>query len=492
MGTAAGRWVLAATIGGSSMAMLDSTVVNVALARIGQDLDAGFASLQWISNAYTLTLASFILIGGVLGDRYGRRRVFVIGTVWFGLASAVCALAPTSEVLVAARALQGVGGALLTPGSLAIISASFARADRARAVGAWSGLGGVASAIGPFLGGWLVMVNWRLVFLINLPVAAAVVLIAAAARPRDRGERGGHEAGHPRRGLHRRRPERGDVRAHHGRADRLERVADRDRSGRRLALMIAFVLVERASPAPLVPLSLFADRVFAATNLATLFIYAALSVYFFLVVLQLQLVAGWSPLAAGTSMLPVTAADAAAVGPCRRAVGAGRSAAADDARRAAGGGGNRAGHPDRAGRLLSDRRPAVGACARSRTVLCGGAADRRRARRGARSDGRRGVGGEQRRGPDPPACWRSRSSRVWSASAASTVRPPPSSSEGSSRPCGSVPACCWPRPPDLLARRAGVSHAEPADRVPELAVHRDPVARWRRRRWSRTTSGSQP
>ena len=175
MGTAAGRWVLAATIAGSSMAMLDSTVVNVALARIGEDLHAGFTTLQWIANAYTLTLASFILIGGVLGDRYGRRRVFVIGTIWFGLASALCAVAPTAAVLVAARALQGVGGALLTPGSLAIISASFDHDDRSAAVGAWSGLGGVASAIGPFLGGWLVGWNWRLVFLINLPVAVAVV-----------------------------------------------------------------------------------------------------------------------------------------------------------------------------------------------------------------------------------------------------------------------------------------------------------------------------
>jgi len=122
-------------------------------------------------------------VGGVLGDRYGRRRVFVIGTVWFGLASAACALAPTAELLVAARALQGVGGALLAPGSLAIISATFERTDRARAIGAWSGLGGVAAALGPFLGGWLVILDWRLVFLINVPVAAMVALIAVRHVP---------------------------------------------------------------------------------------------------------------------------------------------------------------------------------------------------------------------------------------------------------------------------------------------------------------------
>jgi EmrB/QacA subfamily drug resistance transporter len=292
------------------MAMLDSTVVNVALARIGEDLHAGFTTLQWITNAYTLTLASFILIGGVLGDRYGRRRVFVIGTVWFGLASALCAVAPTAEVLVAARALQGVGGALLTPGSLAIISAVFDHEDRSAAVGAWSGLGGVASAIGPFLGGWLVTLNWRLVFLINLPVAAAVVLLALRHVP----ETGASATDDRGRSRHLDLPGAACI---VGSLSALTyALTTAGRTGWTgpviaiavvgLVLAVAFALVERRSPAPLVPLSLFADRVFAATNLATLFIYAALSVYFFLVVLQLQLVAGWSPVAAGTSMLPVT------------------------------------------------------------------------------------------------------------------------------------------------------------------------------------------
>src|SRR5688572_20628035 len=141
MGTAPARWVLLATVLGSGMTMLDATVVNVALPRLGADLDADFAGLQWVVNGYTLTLAAFILLGGSLGDRLGRRRVFTVGAVWFTAASLLCGLAPSVEVLVVARLLQGVGGALLTPGSLAIIQASFHPDDRARAIGAWSGLG---------------------------------------------------------------------------------------------------------------------------------------------------------------------------------------------------------------------------------------------------------------------------------------------------------------------------------------------------------------
>jgi MFS family permease len=155
MGTPAARWVLLTTVLGSGVVMLDATVVNVALERIGADLGASFDGLQWTVNAYTLTLASLILLGGSLGDRYGRRRVFVTGVVWFAVASLLCGLAPNLELLIAGRALQGVGGALLTPGSLALISASFRGPDRAAAVGAWSGLGGVAGAVGPFsAAGW--------------------------------------------------------------------------------------------------------------------------------------------------------------------------------------------------------------------------------------------------------------------------------------------------------------------------------------------------
>jgi MFS family permease len=183
----AGRWVLLATVLGSGIAFLDTTVVNVALPTIGEDLDAGIASLQWVVNAYTLTLSGLLLLGGSLGDHFGRRRIFVIGVVWFAAASALCGLAPTDEALIAARALQGVGGALLTPGSLAILEASFRREDRGPAIGAWSGLGGVTAAIGPFLGGWLVQAaSWRLIFLINLPLAVVVVWVSLRHVPESR------------------------------------------------------------------------------------------------------------------------------------------------------------------------------------------------------------------------------------------------------------------------------------------------------------------
>ncbi|WP_140394512.1 MFS transporter, partial [Streptomyces recifensis] len=174
-----GRWILLTTVLGSSMALLDSTVVNVALPRIGRDLDASLAALQWTVNAYMVTLAGLILLGGSLGDRYGRRRVFVIGVIWFAAASLMCGLAPDPNVLIIARALQGVGGALLTPGSLALIQASFHPDDRSRAVGLWSGFGGVGAAIGPFLGGWLVEgPGWRWVFLLNVPLALICVPVA--------------------------------------------------------------------------------------------------------------------------------------------------------------------------------------------------------------------------------------------------------------------------------------------------------------------------
>ena len=207
--------MLAATVLGSGMAMLDATVVNLALPRIAEDLDASFSQLQWVVNGYTLSLAALILLGGSLGDRMGRRRIFVTGAVWFTVASVLCAAAPTAEFLIAARVIQGIGGALLTPGSLAIIQSSFAAEDRPRAIGAWSGLGGVATGIGPFLGGWLVDVaTWRSVFLINVPLGVAVVAIAVAPRP---GVAGSRELGPPRCGRRRARGRR--PRRHHLRAD---------------------------------------------------------------------------------------------------------------------------------------------------------------------------------------------------------------------------------------------------------------------------------
>jgi EmrB/QacA subfamily drug resistance transporter len=306
MDTAGGRWVLAATVGGSSLAMLDMTVVNVALERIGRDLGAGFGSLQWIVNGYALSLAALILLGGALGDRFGRRRVFLIGVVWFALASALCGLAPNAPTLIAARALQGVGGALLTPGSLALIAASFDPADRSRAVGAWSGLGGVAGAFGPFLGGALVDWSWRAVFLVNIPVALLVVVITLRHVP---------ESGDPDAVPGLDLP--GAVLGVVGLGALSWSLTAAGESGPgpavivggglAVAALVGFVLVERRSAHPLVPLSLFDDRVFRAANLVTLLIYGGLGVFFFLLVLHLQTVAGFSPTAAGSALLPLTA-----------------------------------------------------------------------------------------------------------------------------------------------------------------------------------------
>src|ERR1700722_16084900 len=184
---ARGRWVLVAMVLGSGMACLDSPVVNVPLPTIARSLSASLGGLQWVGSGYTLSLAGLILLGGSLGDRLGRRKVFLIGVVWFALASALCGLAPSIGGLIGARVLQGVGGALLTPGSLAIIQASFVPEDRSRAVGAWSGLGGVAGAIGPLLGGWLVSAGgWRWVFFLNLPLAVAVLAVTGRHVPETR------------------------------------------------------------------------------------------------------------------------------------------------------------------------------------------------------------------------------------------------------------------------------------------------------------------
>ncbi len=297
-GTAAGRWVLLATILGSGVASLDATVVNVALETIGRDLDAGFSGLQWTLNGYTLTLAALILLGGSLGDRYGRRRIFLVGLVWFASASLLCGLAWNIEVLVGARALQGVGGALLTPGSLSLISASFDPRDRGAAVGAWSGLGGVAGALGPFVGGWLVAdVSWRAVFLINLPLAAVVAWVTVRHVPesRDPGPQPALDLG-------------GAALAALGLAGITYGVIGASWSAALggLAVMVVFLLVERRSAHPLVPLELFTSRLFVAANLVTLVVYAAISSVFFLLVLQLQVVSGYSPLAAGAAALPVT------------------------------------------------------------------------------------------------------------------------------------------------------------------------------------------
>lgn len=301
-----GRWVLLTTVLGSGMAMLDSTVVNVALPHIGVDLDADLPVLQWTINAYMLALASLILLGGALGDRFGRRRMFVLGVVWFALASLACGFAPTSEVLVAARALQGVGGALLTPGSLALLQATFVPDDRARAVGAWSGLGGVAAAVGPFVGGWLVDgPGWRWVFFLNVPLALLCVPVALRHVPETR-----------------------DPRAH-GRFDfagaalgalslgcvTYALIAAPARgaapgvlvpAGVGLLTGVVFLLVERRLKDPMMPPEIFGSRQFSAVNAVTVCVYSAFGGFFFLTVLQLQTVVGLSALQAGTALLPTT------------------------------------------------------------------------------------------------------------------------------------------------------------------------------------------
>ena len=304
-----GRWVLAATILGSGMAMLDGTIVNVALPRIGEDLDTGLTGLQWTLNAYTLTLSGLLLLGGSLGDRLGRRRIFVLGTIWFAIASALCAVAPTAGLLIGARALQGVGAALLTPGSLAILEAVYRRSDRAEAVGAWSGLGGIAAAVGPVLGGVLVGVapwGWRLAFVINVPIAVLVVLVASRHVPETKDE---EATG--------RLDVTGAVTAAVGLGLVIYALTEGPTQGWPAALtaslaigiavLVGFIINEMRVRTPMMPLSLFRSRQFSGANIVTLVVYAALSGALFLVPVQLQRVSGFSPVEAGSALLPVTA-----------------------------------------------------------------------------------------------------------------------------------------------------------------------------------------
>jgi EmrB/QacA subfamily drug resistance transporter len=302
-----GRWALAATVLGSAVVFLDGTVVNVALPAIGRDMQAGIDGLQWTINGYLLTLAALILLGGSLGDRFGRRRVFVTGVIWFAAASLLCGLAPNLGALIAARVLQGIGGALLTPGSLAIIQASFHPDDRAQAIGAWSGLGGIAIAIGPFLGGWLVQaVSWRLIFLINLPVAAAVVWLALRHLPETSDPESARQLDLA-----------GAALAVLGLGGVTYALIEAPNGGLTSPLilisaiggvvgLVAFVVVEARSPQPMLPLSLFASRTFTGTNLVTLAVYGALSGVLFLMIVQLQQVLGYSPIQAGIASLPIT------------------------------------------------------------------------------------------------------------------------------------------------------------------------------------------
>ena len=293
-----GRWIVVATVLGSSIALLDATVVNVALPRIGSDLGAGIDGLQWVVTGYTLTLAAFILLGGALGDRYGRRLIFIIGTVAFAVTSAACGLAPNETALIVARLAQGVAGALLTPGSLALLSAAIDERDRGAAIGAWSGFGGIAAAIGPLFGGWLVeAISWRAVFLINIPVAALVVGITLAAVPESRSSVASGHVDVP-----------GSVVVAAGLGALTYGFITTSvlTIGAGIVLMCAFVVIELRSAGPLVPPRLFTSRLFSVTNIVTFVVYMALSGVFFILGLELQLVSGYSPLAAGAATVPIT------------------------------------------------------------------------------------------------------------------------------------------------------------------------------------------
>jgi EmrB/QacA subfamily drug resistance transporter len=307
LSTARGRWVLTATVLGSAMAQLDATVVGIAQPAIGRDFHATIAGLQWVSAGYLLTVAGLILLAGALCDRFGRRLVFTIGVAWFAVASLICAVAPNIGLLIAARMLQGVGGALLTPGSLAILQASFAKEERGRVIGAWSGLGGVATALGPFVGGFLITaVSWRLIFLINAPIACAILFISVRHVPESRDpEATGHI----------------DIAGSALTVAALVGISYgliQGSSGHwtspsvigalliGVVALLTFIVVELRVRAPIVPLDIFKSRQFSATNGVTLLIYGMLGGMFFLLPIELQQVSHYSPTEAGASLLPIT------------------------------------------------------------------------------------------------------------------------------------------------------------------------------------------
>jgi EmrB/QacA subfamily drug resistance transporter len=303
-GTPAARWVIAATVLGSGIAFLDGTIVNVALPAIGRDLKTDVAGLQWTLDAYLVTLTAFLLFGGALGDRFGRRKMFLTGLVSFTLASVACAFAPDATVLALSRAFQGAAGALLVPGSLAIIGSSFHDVDRGRAIGAWAGLAGIASAVGPFVGGWLIdAFSWRWVFLINVPLAIAAVAITMRHVPESRAE-----TQQPLDGV-------GAVLAAVGLASVCWALIESghgfgagELSSAALGIgaIVAFFVVEHRSSHPMLPLRLFRNRQFSGANATTLAVYGALGGALFMVVLELQIALNYSALEAGASLVPMT------------------------------------------------------------------------------------------------------------------------------------------------------------------------------------------
>ena len=303
----AGRWLMVAAVLGSGMALLDTTMVIVALPAIGRTIGGGFSTLQWVLDAYLITLAGLVLLGGAIGDIVGHDRVFLTGAVAFGVTSGVCGLAPGGAILVVARLFQGAAAALLIPGALAVVSTSFAADERRRAIGAWSEISGLATVAGPLLGGLLVEhAGWRWVFLINVPLAAAAVAAAIGHLPahQDRSaaliahlDLGGALTATAGLGL----LACGLIEAHH-----LGVALAGGSLVLGLALLVGFGVIESRREHPLLTLSLFALRGFAVANLTTLLVYGALSASLFLVVLELQEVSGYGALASGAAIFPIT------------------------------------------------------------------------------------------------------------------------------------------------------------------------------------------
>ncbi len=301
------RWVLVTSILGSSMAFIDGSVVNVALPALQSELDAPISSVQWVVNAYLLMLGALILVGGSAGDRFGRRRVFALGTVVFTLASIACGLAPGAGALVAARAAQGVGAALLVPNSLALISAAYPEDERGRAIGTWAGFSALTTALGPVLGGWLVDAwTWRTIFFVNVPVGVAALALAWRRVPETRGEAG--DARIDLRGASLATFALGAL------AYGLTAASDRGWTDPRVLAAVAggalafaaFVRSQRRARAPMVPLGLFASRTFTGANAMTLLLYCALSAAMFLLPFNLVGLQGYSAAAAGAAFLPLT------------------------------------------------------------------------------------------------------------------------------------------------------------------------------------------
>ncbi|MFI5005646.1 MAG: DHA2 family efflux MFS transporter permease subunit [Solirubrobacterales bacterium] len=301
------RLTLAACIIGSGIALLDGTVVNVALPTIQRGLGGGLAGQQWVSNAYLLTLSSLILVGGSLGDLFGERRVFALGVGGFGAASLLCALAPTIGFLIAFRALQGVAGALLIPSSLAVIVGTFPEDERGAAIGTWTAFGAIAAALGPLGGGVLLgIASWRWIFLINIPFVVACVALILAMIPRAAPIEG-----------HRAVDFTGALLCALGLGGPVFALIEQPRLGwsspavlgpliAGVLLFAVFLVYESRARNPMLPLSLFAQRNFAVGNIETFAMYAGLAVLFFFLVLFLQQVAGYSPLKSGLAMLPTT------------------------------------------------------------------------------------------------------------------------------------------------------------------------------------------